>query len=223
MTEMPDDLRADLDRYQSLVRAYEALDERIDGLLASYGGNVDQMSAQDKQRYREMFRQRDELLKDGQGTDQTTPYSLANVLRLRRPFVVVDEAHNSRTELAFDMLARFRPSGVMELTATPDLERTLGNLAGLDRRCGETTGRSAGKPDAYPAFIPIGLGCSLVSAEPGSWMWGSGSVGFARIVIHEQANGGGNCRSRRRGIMKSILDQAKPALGDQCRAQPDIP
>jgi type III restriction enzyme len=56
--------------------------------------------------------------------ERTTPYSLANVLRLRRPFVVVDEAHNSRTELAFDMLARFRPSGVMELTATPDLERT---------------------------------------------------------------------------------------------------
>ena len=29
--------------------------------------------------------------------------------------MIVDEAHNSRTELAFDMLARFRPSGVMEL------------------------------------------------------------------------------------------------------------
>src|SRR3569623_599813 len=72
--------------------------------------------------------QRDELLKDGAGTDQTPPYSLANVLRLRRPFVVVDEAHNSRTELAFDMLARFRPSGVMELTATPDLERTPSNV-----------------------------------------------------------------------------------------------
>jgi type III restriction enzyme len=42
--------------------------------------------------------------------------------------VVVDEAHNSRTELAFDMLARFRPSGVMELTATPDLERTPSNV-----------------------------------------------------------------------------------------------
>ena len=56
------------------------------------------------------------------------PCSLANVLRLRRPFVVVDEAHNSRTELAFDMLARFRPSGVMELTATPDLERTPSNV-----------------------------------------------------------------------------------------------
>jgi type III restriction enzyme len=72
--------------------------------------------------------QRYELLTDGEGSERTTPYSLANVLRLRRPFVVVDEAHNSRTELAFDMLARFRPSGVMELTATPDLERTPTNV-----------------------------------------------------------------------------------------------
>ena len=72
--------------------------------------------------------QRDELLTEGENSERTTPYSLANVLRLRRPFVVVDEAHNSRTELAFDMLARFRPSGVMELTATPDLERTPSNV-----------------------------------------------------------------------------------------------
>lgn len=72
--------------------------------------------------------QRAALLSDGEGADRTTPYSLANVLRLRRPFVIIDEAHNSRTELAFDMLARFHPSGVMELTATPDLERTPSNV-----------------------------------------------------------------------------------------------
>lgn len=72
--------------------------------------------------------QRDGLLSEGEGPDRTIPCSLANVLRLRRPFIVVDEAHNSRTELAFDMLARFRPSGVMELTATPDLERTPSNV-----------------------------------------------------------------------------------------------
>lgn len=72
--------------------------------------------------------QRDGLLSEGEGAERTTPYSLASVLRLRRPFVVVDEAHNSRTELAFDMLARFRPSGVLELTATPDLERTPSNV-----------------------------------------------------------------------------------------------
>ncbi len=72
--------------------------------------------------------QRDGLLSEGEGAERTTPCSLANVLRLRRPFVIVDEAHNSRTELAFDMLARFRPSGVMELTATPDMERTPSNV-----------------------------------------------------------------------------------------------
>ena len=72
--------------------------------------------------------QREALLSEGLGSERTTPCSLANVLRLRRPFVVVDEAHNSRTELAFDMLARFRPAGVMELTATPDLERTPSNV-----------------------------------------------------------------------------------------------
>lgn len=73
--------------------------------------------------------QRETLLTEGEGSERTVvPYSLANVLRLRRPFVIVDEAHNSRTELAFDMLARFRPSGVLELTATPDLERTPSNV-----------------------------------------------------------------------------------------------
>jgi type III restriction enzyme len=72
--------------------------------------------------------QRNALLSDGEGEEQVRPYSLANVLRLHRPFVIVDEAHNSRTELAFDMLARFRPAGVMELTATPDLERTPSNV-----------------------------------------------------------------------------------------------
>lgn len=72
--------------------------------------------------------QRAELLTAGEGSDQTIPYSLANVLRLRRPFVIVDEAHNSRTELSFDTLARFRPSGIMELTATPDMVRTPSNV-----------------------------------------------------------------------------------------------
>lgn len=72
--------------------------------------------------------QRAELLSDGEGASQTTPYSFANVLRLRRPFVIVDEAHNSRTELSFDTLARFRPSGIMELTATPDTVRTPSNV-----------------------------------------------------------------------------------------------
>jgi len=68
--------------------------------------------------------QRENLLKEG----DTVPYSLANVLRLRRPFVIVDEAHNNRTELSFDTLAKFNPSGIMELTATPDTTVTPSNV-----------------------------------------------------------------------------------------------
>src|SRR5256885_7501318 len=69
--------------------------------------------------------QREKLLK---GPENTVPRSFANVLRLRRPFIVVDEAHNARTELQFETLARFRPSGILELTATPDLTETPSNV-----------------------------------------------------------------------------------------------
>jgi len=48
--------------------------------------------------------------------------SLANVLALRRPIVVVDEAHHARTDLSFETLSRFRPSGILEFTATPHQE-----------------------------------------------------------------------------------------------------
>jgi type III restriction enzyme len=46
-------------------------------------------------------------------------YSLANLLRLHRPLVVVDEAHNARTPLSFETLARFAPACILEITATP--------------------------------------------------------------------------------------------------------
>ncbi|WP_316861112.1 DEAD/DEAH box helicase family protein [uncultured Cohaesibacter sp.] len=48
--------------------------------------------------------------------------SLANLLRLHRPMVIVDEAHNTHTALSFDTLSRFNPSLILELTATPQLE-----------------------------------------------------------------------------------------------------
>jgi type III restriction enzyme len=47
-------------------------------------------------------------------------WSLVEALKRRRPFVIVDEAHNQGTELAFDTLARLDPRAVLELTATPD-------------------------------------------------------------------------------------------------------
>jgi type III restriction enzyme len=39
---------------------------------------------------------------------------------LCRPLVIIDEAHNARTRLSFDTLARFNPSCIVEFTATPE-------------------------------------------------------------------------------------------------------
>jgi type III restriction enzyme len=55
-------------------------------------------------------------------------HSLANVLRLRRPVVIVDEAHNARTSLSFETLARFNPSCIIEFTATPAREDHASNV-----------------------------------------------------------------------------------------------
>jgi type III restriction enzyme len=54
--------------------------------------------------------------------------SLVDVLRMRHPFVIVDEAHNQGTPLAFETLARFEPSAILELTATPDRSRQPSNV-----------------------------------------------------------------------------------------------
>lgn len=51
--------------------------------------------------------------------------SLANLLRLHRPMVIVDEAHNARTALSFETLRRFDPSMILELTATPRTDPDL--------------------------------------------------------------------------------------------------
>ncbi len=52
--------------------------------------------------------------------DGEVVYSLANVLRMNRPVVVMDEAHNARTKLSFETLARVAPSCILEFTATPE-------------------------------------------------------------------------------------------------------
>lgn len=60
--------------------------------------------------------------------DGSIATSLANVLRLQRPIVIVDEAHNARTKLSFETLARFNPSCIIEFTATPDTEDNPSNV-----------------------------------------------------------------------------------------------
>lgn len=51
-------------------------------------------------------------------------WSLANWLALQRPIVIVDEAHNTKTEKSFTALQRLNPCFILELTATPVPGRT---------------------------------------------------------------------------------------------------
>lgn len=46
-------------------------------------------------------------------------YSVANWMHLQQPIVIVDEAHNNRTDRFFKSLGRVNPSCVIEMTATP--------------------------------------------------------------------------------------------------------
>ncbi|MBM4124104.1 MAG: hypothetical protein FJ246_03975 [Nitrospira sp.] len=62
------------------------------------------------------------------GADGKPKPSLVNMLRLRRPIVIVDEAHNARTDLSFATLGNVRPSCIVEFTATPARERTPSNV-----------------------------------------------------------------------------------------------
>jgi type III restriction enzyme len=54
--------------------------------------------------------------------------SLRNVLAMFGPVVILDEAHNARTSLTFDTLARLRPAWLLELTATPDRKDNASNV-----------------------------------------------------------------------------------------------
>ena len=103
---------------QSFRREKKNGDTDIEGLKAY----------QDAGRLMEHFSNLSEAQKENleriEGTDRPAA-SLANLLRLHRPMIIVDEAHGARTALSFDTLARFGPSLVLELTATPKLEHDV--------------------------------------------------------------------------------------------------
>lgn len=62
------------------------------------------------------------------GPDGNPVPSLANVLRLRRPVVIVDEAHNARTDLSFSTLGKISPACIVEFTATPAMREHPSNV-----------------------------------------------------------------------------------------------
>jgi len=46
-------------------------------------------------------------------------YSFVNLLNVHRPLVLVDEAHNAKSDLSIEVLRRVNPAAVIEYTATP--------------------------------------------------------------------------------------------------------
>ena len=63
------------------------------------------------------------------GNEECMLASLANVIRSRRPLVLIDEAHKGRNELLAETLTRFEPCCILEMTATP--EKNAGNEKGV--------------------------------------------------------------------------------------------
>jgi type III restriction enzyme len=59
-----------------------------------------------------------EVFEDGENKGKLK-FSLVNLLAWHRPLVIVDEAHNAKSELSFDVLNRLNPACVIEYTATP--------------------------------------------------------------------------------------------------------
>lgn len=64
----------------------------------------------------ENLEDRDDLEKDEEGTIIN---SLANVVRISNPLVVIDEGHKTKTELSINFIKELNPSFIIEYTATP--------------------------------------------------------------------------------------------------------
>ncbi|WP_396269755.1 DEAD/DEAH box helicase [Ideonella sp.] len=88
---------------------FEELAPHFEGLPAKVSDGLERVKAQDLERQRYLTAADVGRVK----------FSLANWLYLRRPIIIVDEAHNNRTRRFFETLGRFNPSCIIELTATP--------------------------------------------------------------------------------------------------------
>jgi hypothetical protein len=58
------DLLHQVQNYRKIVLLYEALDEEIDKLIMTHHGSTEKMSETDIARYRDLARQRDDLLNE---------------------------------------------------------------------------------------------------------------------------------------------------------------
>lgn len=93
----------------STIQSFRVNDDELRKVFAANGELMDHFSGLDPAVTATLDR----------GADGAPTPSLGNVFKLRRPLVIIDEAHNARTDLSFEMLARLAPSLIVEFTATP--------------------------------------------------------------------------------------------------------
>ena len=60
-----------------------------------------------------------QLIEQGRAGEGTARFSFANLLKIHRPIVIIDEVQNFATKLSAEVKERIDPSVVIELTATP--------------------------------------------------------------------------------------------------------
>ena len=121
--------RADVDQYLCILPIMlQAADRRNDtGFLkifrdtGNYPGffpDPDDLSTNEK--LCKKFRDLDTVASTGEAP-RVIKHSLFNVLRITRPIIVLDEAHNAYTKNRRKRLCEFNPRFILELSATPEL------------------------------------------------------------------------------------------------------
>lgn len=88
---------------------FEELAPHFDNVPASLGEGLEKVSAADLESQPYLTAKDIGRIK----------HSVANWLHMQRPIVIVDEAHNNRTDRFFKTLGRLNPGCVIEFTATP--------------------------------------------------------------------------------------------------------
>lgn len=113
-----------------------------------------------------------EVIEAGKAGAGTIKFSLANLLHMHRPLMIVDEAHNAVSDLSRTVGERVNPCAVIEFTATPQSEsNTLHNVKASELK------------DAEMIKLPIVLG------EHQTWQQAVDAAIQERAVLEEEAKG----------------------------------
>ena len=119
-----------------------------------------------------------ELGKEGANRGKPV-HSFVNLCHVFRPLIIIDEAHNARSKLSFDTLARLSPLGIIEFTATPDTSRGSGSNVLHEATATELKAEKMIK-------LPI------VLAEHASWATTVAAAVTTRKALEEAANASGD-------------------------------